>query len=122
MMPTLTNNQNIFYVEGDQAYVFDGNYTPFQHGFGYSLMVLYHNSGKIPLGLLTSGYFFNFEQGYKEKDGKGFGFYTNFDKLKEDTTRFHFSPNAIHVLYYDSKNHRVTEVSDKTRKLLFTSE
>lgn len=122
ILPTLTGNQNVFYVMGNEAYVFDGNYTPFQNGPGYTFMVLYFSSGKIPQGLLTSGYFFNFEQGYKEHNGKGFGFYTNFDKLKEDSKKFHFSPNAIHVLYYDSKNHRVADVSDKTRKLLFTSE
>ena len=119
ILPTLTENLNIFFVAGDQAYVFDGNYTPFQNGFGYSLMVIYRESSRIPKGLLTSGYFFNFEHGYREVDGKGFGYYMDVDELKKDALKYKFPENSIHGLYYNSKTEKVIDISGQTRKLIF---
>ncbi len=103
LKPTLTKDKNIFLVEGNKPRFSDYNKAPFQNGIGYTFMVLYYNSDKIPKELLSEGYLWEWDkQGYKEVEGKGFGYYYDFEELKKDLKLGRFSKDSIVSLYYDS--------------------
>lgn len=112
--PRLDDDKNIFYVTGDTDYYLPGNKIPFQQGFGYTLMSLYYNSGKIPKELLSGGYLFEIgSEGYKEVGGFGFGYFSDEKAVEIQLKRYKIPPGSIFRFYYDSKNGKLTEINDK---------
>lgn len=117
LVPTLENNKNVFYISGDQNYWAEGNKIPFQQGSGYTLMVLYYQSGKIPKEflkpqeLLKDGFLFDIgSQGYKEKGDFGFGYFWDETEL-ENTIKSHDLPlESIIRLHYNSDTNKLTRV------------
>ena len=72
LLPKLESNKNIFYITGDTDYYIVGNKVPFQQGMGYTLMVWYYHTGKIPKDLINENFLWELNsQGYKEIDNKG---------------------------------------------------
>lgn len=108
LVPTLRQNKNIFYVTSDKDYWAEGNKIPFQQGSGYTYMVLYYDSGKIPKQLLSDQYLFDIGgQGYKEVDKYGFGFFWDKSELEKVIEHDNISSNSIHRLYYDSSKNNL---------------
>ena len=107
IVPTLTNDRNIFYITGDSDFYLPGNKVPFQQGFGYTLMSLYYDSGKIPKELLSNGYLFEIGgEGYKEVSGKGFGYFSDKNVMKDTLSKYNVGP-TITYFYYDSKTDKI---------------
>lgn len=99
--PTLEENRNVFYITSDTDYYLPGNKVPFQSGMGYTLMVWYFDSGKIPKSLLEEGYLFELgSQGYKEAEGFGFGYFSDKRLMEEVLSNTH-SKKEVTYLYYD---------------------
>lgn len=112
---TLNSNENVFYITGDGDYYLPGNKVPFQSGVGYTLMVLYYDSGKIPGDFLRESYLFEIgSQGYKEIDEKGFGYFSSIDKLKELVKKDKLTKDTIIGLYYNSKTGKVADITKET--------
>lgn len=68
----------IFLISGDSpGYYGIGDLSvPFQQGMGYTVMVWFYKTGKIPKELLASMFLWNINaQGYKEAGGGGFGYF-----------------------------------------------
>ncbi|MBI2268228.1 MAG: glycosyltransferase family 39 protein [Candidatus Blackburnbacteria bacterium] len=108
-LPTLNAKKNIFYVTSDKNYWADTNMLPFQQGSGYTLMVLYYYSGKIPSEFLKNGYLFEIgSQGYKESGDLGFGFFWNKEELTKAMETHKLPENSIIYLSYNSKKESVT--------------
>lgn len=111
--PGLEENINIFYITSDADYYIAGNKVPFQQGMGYTLMTLYYDSGKIPEQLLRDVYLFEIgNQGYKEVDGFGFGYFSDEKEMEIQLKRYRISPDSIFRFYYDSKNGKLTEINN----------
>ncbi len=115
-------NKPIFYVTGDSPGFYGlANLTiPFQQGFGYTLMVWYWKSGKIPAELLNNFYLWNlYEEGYKEENGKGFGFFWKKDDLIK---AFRSNPNLrqqqVIGLFYKGSTKDVMNITDQIREEL----
>lgn len=103
LVPTLTKNKNIFYMDGDRPRFVDNNKSPFQNGLGYTLMVYYYNSKEIPAEFLSEGYLWNLqEEGYRQMHGKGFGYYYDAKIMEEDLVKYHLDHNLVISLYYSS--------------------
>ena len=109
-VPTLEGDKNVFFITSDADYYQIGNKVPFQQGTGYTLMVRYFRSGKIPREFLDEPHnvFQPFlyalaSQGYNDLNGKGFGYYWDENLLKEDIKQKKFSYDDVLSLYYDSK-------------------
>jgi hypothetical protein len=82
---SLAGSKNIFLVTGSSDYYLPGNPIPFQNGFGYTLMVTYFDSGKIPSELLDQDFLFEIgSYGYKEINEKGFGYFNNAELIPPD--------------------------------------
>lgn len=110
-----SNKDTIFYVTGDTDYYLMGHKVPFQAGMGYILMVLYYNSGKIPIDLLKQGYLFEIgSQGYREVNGVGYGYFSDIDLLSAFVKNNNLNKDLIISLYYNSKTGELTKtVYDK---------
>ncbi len=118
-VPTLKNNVNVFYFSSDRKWWNDNNTVPFQHGFGYSVPVLYYNSGKMPKQFLINGYLWSLgSEGYRTVDDLSYGYYTSFDHLKEAKDKYQFSPNNVYAFYYDSKTMKLLNITKRTREEL----
>ncbi len=109
LVPTLSNNKNVFYITSDKNYWVDTNMLPFQQGSGYTLMVLYFDSGKIPQSFLTDGYLFEIgSQGYREAGGLGFGFFYDKKELEKAMETYKLSEVDIIYLNYNYKAGKIT--------------
>lgn len=104
LVPNFDRNKNIFYINSDKNYWADGNMIPFQQGTGYTLMVLYYDSGKIPKEFLKDGYLFEIgSQGYKESGNLGFGFFWEEKELTQAAENYKIDPRSVIRLKYDSQ-------------------
>lgn len=103
LKPTLDGEKNIFYLSGNHDYYVPGNKVPFQQGMGYTFMVLYYPTRKIPKELIADRFLWNLNtQGYREINGFGFGFFTSEDELTKALKESGLSKDMVVSLYYDS--------------------
>jgi len=117
LVPTLDNKKNVFYTTSDQNFWAEGNKLPFQQGSGYTLMVLYFDSGKIPKeflkaqGRLEDGFLFGIgSQGYKEINDLGFGYFWDKGELEKAIKLHNLTPDSIIRLQYNSDENNLTKV------------
>lgn len=117
-VPTLKRDTNIFLVTGDTPWLVEGNRTPFQHGFGYSILVLYKESGKIPTGLLSQGALFALgEEGYWEKNNLQFGYFWNKEHMEKVLIENNISQDKVIALYYNKKQGKLYNYSDRLENI-----
>ena len=114
LIPTLDNEKNVFYVTSDQDFWAEGNKLPFQQGSGYTLMILYYNTGKIPKeflkaqSLLEVGFLYDIgSQGYKESRGLGFGYFFDKEELDKNVKLYNLLEDSIIRLKYDSDTNKL---------------
>ena len=119
LVPTLDNKKNIFYITSDLNYWDDGNKIPFQQGSGYTIMVLFYESGRIPKEFLQAqgssgeGFLFGIgSQGYMEKDGYGFGYFWDEELLNETINKYNLTANSVIKLQYNSKERELIKIRD----------
>lgn len=121
IVPTLNSDKNIFYIDGSQPR-FSKNKAPFQNGVGYTLMVLYYKNGVIPSKLLSEGYLWDWDkEGYRQVNGKGFGYFYDKNHLKDFIIKNKLDPQMVIALYYDSSKQKLKNITDITRKQLSSS-
>lgn len=108
LLPTLDNKRQIFYTSSDLNYWSDGNKIPFQQGSGYTYMVLYYQSGKIPSEFLKDGFLFDIaSQGYRETRDYGFGYFWDKQELEKVVKQYNLPQGSIIKLEYNSKTHKL---------------
>lgn len=118
-LPTLKENTNIFYFTGNKSWLVEGNKTPFQNGFGYTLMVLYYKTGKIPKYLPASEYLWMLgDQGFKKIDNLTYGYFDDLTTLKKEVKNNSFDPRAIHSFYYDRQTKKLSDITIETQEEL----
>jgi hypothetical protein len=109
----------IFYVTGDNLgfYGLPHVKIPLQQGGGFSLMLWYYDTGRIPVSFIRDEYLWNiYEQGYQEEGDKGFGYFWDKDGLVElfRTTPELLSGQIVGFYYY-SGEHRLSDISGEIR-------
>lgn len=119
--PQLTSNKNIFYITSDQDFYIENMKIPFQQGPGYTLMVWYNDSGKIPAQFLKGEFLWGMiDQGYKEIDGKGFGYFWDLDKMAKAIADNNLSTDAVHAYFYDAKNKHLINNTEEIKQKIAT--
>ncbi len=112
-------DKNIFYMTGNQDYYISNNKIPMQQGMGYTLMLWYYDTGKIPAQFLEENFLWDIgSQSYKEIASSGFGYFSNLKTLLENYKKYSLSPNNIISFYWDAGKHRLIDTTVQTRKLL----
>lgn len=102
----------VFFVESDKAYYGlpeTQKIPPFQSGFGQTLLVWYHMQGeKFPSCFFKEKYLYTLlEEGYRECDGRGFGYFRNNEKLAEVFSSQNISQKDVIPLSYHSSDHSI---------------
>lgn len=106
--PNLNEEQNIFYITGNQDFYVIGNKVPFQQGMGHTLLVWYFKRGNIPEELMKSKELFEIgSQGYFEYHGKGFGYFSDKEDLKQALIDKKIANYSIIYLYYDANSKKL---------------
>lgn len=104
LVPTLDSQRQVFYTSGDQNFWADGNKIPFQQGSGFTFMILYNESGKIPKEFLRDEFLSEIgSQGYREEGEYGFGYFWDKDKLEKTIKQYSLPPSSVIKLQYDAK-------------------
>ncbi len=113
----------IFYTESDSSFYglpIDDKIMPFLSGFGQTLLVWYEEHGQdFPACFFQDKYLYAIiEQGYKECNGRGYGYFRKFDSLKEAIVQFKINPNNIISFRYISQENRLEDISSEIREKL----
>lgn len=113
----------IFYTESNTAFYGlpdDEKILPFQSGLGQTLLVWYNSHGEnIPTCLFKSNYLYVLlNQDYKECDGKGFGYFRNFDFLKEAVKRNNLAEVDIVAFRYNSFSNTLVDITKEIQNKL----
>lgn len=117
-LPTKT----IFYTQSDTPYYGmpeSEKILPVQSGFGRMLMVLYQASEKFP-GCLYENQFLHdlISQGYRECQGRGFGYFREYDKLVETLKTNDLSPNDVFAFSWSGKSEEFKNITNEIRERL----
>lgn len=121
LYPTIPENP-IFYITSDHDYYIPGNKVPFQHGFGYSLMVLYYKTGVIPKELIASEYLWMMpDQGYTEVYGKGFGYFWDLEKVKNTVFEKNLDINSVVAAKYSAADMNLIDITKDIRREITAS-
>lgn len=116
--PKLSQNQ-VFYIESDHSFIVPNNPLPFQNGIGYTLLVTYaykNNTNSLNPFLLDNYFWKLGNQGYFEKNGQGFGFFTDLELLKKEIKDNNFKKESVVAFHYDSVTNKISNITGKIQK------
>lgn len=96
----------IFYTESDKAYYGlppNDRIMPFQSGFGQTLLIWYYSTENFPIDFVKNKFLWEIaDQGYKEAQGRGFGYFRNFDLATKTLKEYELSRDSVFSFRYDS--------------------
>lgn len=112
-----------FYIEGDRPYYGlpqGENIIPFQSGFGQTLLVWYNAHGQtFPSCFFKDKFFYDLlAQGYRECEGRGFGYFRKHKDLITAIQREDFYSQDIVAFKYDSSSKLLVDITQDLRKEL----
>lgn len=113
----------IFYAESDSSFYGlpdNEHIMPFQSGFGQTLLSWYEESQNFPVAFFKNNYLWDIKsQGYKEIGGYGFGYFRDFNLLKNAIIQNKFNVDNVIGYSYNSKNQLLTNITkDLDKKLV----
>lgn len=113
-------NKTIFYTESDKSYyglAQNEKILPFQSGLGQTLLVWYNSHGeKFPACLFRAKYLYVLlSEGYKECEGRGFGYYRKLDLLREAISANKLSPNSVFAFRFNSNKNSLEDITLEIR-------
>lgn len=112
----------IFYTESDTAYYgLVEKALPFQSGFGRTLLVWYYGNGeKIPACFFYKDWLYHQDkdEGYKYCEGKGFGYFREFESLKKALNDNNLSSENVVSFSWSSRNNQFVENTSEIRQRL----
>ena len=110
---------SVFYVTGNKDFYIANHKVPFQQGLGFTLMVWYYDSEKIPGGLVIDNFLWDIQsQGFEHKDDSGFGYFWDYNTLKNTIKEKKLSKKSIIGLYYDGDKQELIDITDDLFKKL----
>lgn len=110
----------VFYISSDTAYYgMSEKVPPFETGLGQALLVWYHSTERFPI------YFFKDEflrsiidQGYREVDGRGFGYFRDMNLLEGTVKQNNLLPESIISYNYFGDTNILQETTKQIREKL----
>lgn len=107
----------IFYTESDTAYYGLGDeekILPFQSGLGQTLLVWYYETEKFPPCLYEDVFLYKIEsQGYRECQGRGFGYFRKYDDLLMAYRQNHLPAENVVAYRFNSWDNSLTDISQE---------
>jgi len=105
----------VLYATGsaEAFYGISGMRLPLQQGPGYTFMVLFYDTGKIPKKFIRDMVLWGMlDQGYFEDGNQAFGYYHSFETLYTDVCSDKFNSSRIRSFYYDATNQKVIDITN----------
>lgn len=117
--------RTIFYTESDSSFYGlpdSERIFPFQSGFGQTLLVWYFEIENFPDEFYKDKFLWGItEEGYKEADGRGFGYFRNYESMVKEVMEKNLTPEAIISFRYDSEIDGVIDNTQEVRGRLLGS-
>ncbi|HUD20152.1 MAG TPA: hypothetical protein VMR81_06950 [Patescibacteria group bacterium] len=111
MVPTLPDKP-VIYIGGEGNYGHFNQKVPLELGPGYVIMTLYYDQGKIPKSLINQVFLETMaSQGYKESEGKGFGYFWDKNQLLELIKNNTISIDQVVALNYSTRDSTFTNIT-----------
>lgn len=109
----------IFYTESDSSFYgipAQQRILPFQSGFGQTLLVWYSQTRKFPKEFFQNRFLWNItDQGYKEINGQGFGYFRDFKRLADTIKEKDIPLSGVISFRYDLKDKVMTNNTEEVR-------
>ncbi len=120
-IPQLSEKQVIF-LESDASYYGlpqSEPIPPFQSGFGQTLLIVLSKRGAFPSSFYSQNFLWGItSQGYREQDGRGFGFYRKYNDLLSDLKQYNISPEKVVSFRWRSNTEALTNQTEIVRTKL----
>ena len=106
------NSDTSFYGLPESEKIF-----PFEVNLGYTLIVWYQSQEHFPPEFFDKTIFLDklTDEGYKEIDGRGFGYFRNWDTLIRTTRDNQLEKDSIVAFEYNSRTKSVEDITSKIR-------
>lgn len=122
--PTLPEKV-VFYTQSDTSYYGlppADKIMPFQSGFGQTLLVWYYEGEKWPTDFFQNQFLWEItSQGYRESDGRGFGYFRNWELLQKTMTDYKLPQESVVSFSWDSRYNALMNTTEQIRKRLDSS-
>jgi hypothetical protein len=110
----------VFYTESNAPYYGlpdSEKVMPFQSGFGQTLLIFLTQKNQLPKDFYPGDYLWDItSQGYEKFDGRGFGYFRDFNLLKETVKKYNIPEKSVFAFSWSSKNNSLENISDKIRQ------
>jgi hypothetical protein len=120
--PTLPARKVIFYTKSNTTYYGLSNndkILPVQSGFGNMLAVWYYKEKNLPSCIYKGEFLYDIlSQDYRECNGRGFGYFRDYDRLKQSVIVNSVPINNIISYSWNGNTEDLKDISDETRKRL----
>ena len=113
----------VFYTESDTSYYglpIEEKIMPFYSGFGQTLLVWYEGKGEdFPACFFKDKYLYAIiEEGYKECEGRGYGYFRKFDSLKTAILKYSIDPKNVISFSHIAGDEKLVDTSLEIREKL----
>jgi hypothetical protein len=112
-------NKVIFYTESDSSFYglpFEEKILPFQSGLGQTLLVWYQQTERFPSEFFQDRFLWEItEEGYREIEERGFGYFRDFEKLVKALKENNLSEEAIIAFRYNSEISKLDDITNEVR-------
>lgn len=116
----------VFYTETDKSFYglpADEKIMPFQSGFGQTLLVWYQSTENFPADFFEGDFLWPItEQGYKEVNERGFGYFRDYNRLQEAVESYKLPKDSVIAFKYDSISNNLIDITDEIRLKLLENE
>lgn len=110
----------VFYTQSSSSYygLPDGEkILPFQSGFGQTLLVYYQESVNFPKDFFKDDFLWGIKaQGYKEIDGRGFGYFRDLGLVKKVVADYKLPRESVIAFLWDAETNELTDISGRIRQ------
>jgi hypothetical protein len=112
--------QTVILTQSDKAFYGlapEDTILPFQSGFGNTLLVWYDRHGDIfPACFFAQKFLYDLtSQGYRECEGRGFGYFRNVTNVQSLLTSHHLTREQIISYSYENDHDQFTDITEKIR-------
>jgi len=112
----------IFYTESDTSYYglpAEEKILPFQSGFGQTLVVWYNSQENFPPCFHKDVFLYELTaQGYRECQGRGFGYFRDFNKLKQALKESNLTTDSVFAFEWQKNKNKIFDVTEGVRRKL----
>lgn len=120
----IVENNLIIYTESDKALYGlpeDQKILPFQSGLGQTLLIWYSTNNYIPSEFFKNRFLWEItEEGYKEVEGIGFGYYRNFNNMAKTVKDGGIEESKIFAFRYDTDTLVLKDITPQIRGRLLS--